>query len=94
MNTEKLSWSGDATVTVNNIEHSCNLDCDVEISTWQERHEPFYSESMSEPLISLGQFEAECGGQPVHDGKVRRDIRMALAQWIEDNEQKIIREAK
>jgi len=95
LNIEKLSWSGDATVTVNGIEYSCNLDCDVETYSYENKHEPFYAEPMTDALVMLDTFEAsDPGGHPVNDGKLRRYIRMELVNWIEENETRIILEAK
>ncbi len=95
MNTEKLSWSGETTIELNGIEYACNVEVDVEINQWQERHEPGYSEPMSDALVCLSDFEAtNPGGQQIMDRGQLRAIRAELVTWVEDNETKIIMEAK
>lgn len=94
MQTEKLSWEGEATIELNSIEYLCNFDCEVEINEYTQQHEPFYSESMQDAMVCLGEFEAECGGKPVHDRNTRKLLRAELINWVEENESKIIKEAK
>ncbi len=95
MNTEKLSWSGECTVEVHGIECCCNVEVDVEINQWQERHEPGYSEPMSDALVCLSDFEAtNPGGHQIMDRALLRAIRAELVTWVEENEPRIIVESK
>lgn len=95
MKTETLNWSGEATVEVRGVEYSCAMDVVVEMQQWAERHQPFYSEDMSEALVTLESFECtDPGGHQVIDRKLLRDIRAELTLWVSDNEVKIVKEAK
>lgn len=95
MKTETLSWSGETIVEVRGVEYSCAMDVVVEMSQWAERYQPFYSEDMSEALVTLESFEAtDPGGHQVIDRKLLRDIRAELALWVSDNEVKIVKEAR
>lgn len=95
MRTDTLSWSGEAVIELHGIEYLFDIDVDVEVNQWQERHEPGYSEPMSDALVCLGQFEVtNPGGQQVIDRALLKSIRAELVQWVEDNETRIVMEAK
>lgn len=95
MNTETLSWSGQTTIELHGTSYDCSLECDVQISKWTERHEPFYSEPMSEAMVCLTDFEVmDSACHAVLNQQLRRDIKAALITWVEENEDTIIKGAK
>lgn len=94
MTKESLSWEGGVEISLNGIEYTCNIECSIEIQHYTNKHEPFYYEPMTDTLVCLEQWEAECGGKPVHNAQLRRELRAELVEWVENNEPKIIREAR
>ena len=94
MATETLDWNGITTIELNGIEYVCDFDCEVQVTRYTQRHEPFYSEPMADALVMLGAFEAECGGKPVDDAATRKELRSRLIEWVSDHESEIVNEAK
>lgn len=97
MRTETLSWSGEVMIQLeeNGHEYLCDIDVDIELQKWQERHEPGYSEPMNDALVCLGQFEVTSpGGHQVIDRALLKSIRAELVQWVAEHESSIIIQAK
>ncbi len=80
---------------MNNIDYACSMECDVHVYQWQERHEPYYSEPANDMFVTLEDFECtDPGGHTVIDRQLRRALRVELVDWVQEHQEKIVKESK
>lgn len=71
-------------------QYDCAMEIEIEIERWEERHEPFYSEPMSEITVDVVDLSAKRllanrDELEVEDKATLRQLRALAQEWAEEH---------